>query len=134
MPRRSGTGDPAPDRVRPSWVTHCAIYEVLVRYFSGSGDFRGVICGLDRIQATGADVIWLMPIYPVGVSNHKGPLDSSYAVRHNRAINPAYGTVADFRGDETHPRLGAEPHRLGQRLDQGAPRLLRAARKHLDSA
>jgi glycosidase len=80
-----------------SWVRHCAIYEVFVRDFSGSGDFKGVIRGLDRIQATGADVIWLMPIYPVGVLNHKGPLGSSYAVRDYRAINPAYGTVADFR-------------------------------------
>ena len=80
-----------------SWVRHCAIYEVFVRDFSGSGDFKGVIRGLDRIQATGADVIWLMPIHPVGVLNHKGPLGSSYAVRDYRAINPAYGTVADFR-------------------------------------
>jgi glycosidase len=80
-----------------SWVRHCAIYEVFVRDFSGSGDFKGVIRGLDQIQATGADVIWLMPIYPVGVLNHKGPLGSSYAVRDYRAINPAYGTVADFR-------------------------------------
>ena len=85
---------PRPDS---SWVRNCAIYEVFVRDFSGSGDFKGVTRGLGRIQATGANVVWLMPIYPVGVLNHKGPLGSSYAVRDYRAINPAYGTMADFR-------------------------------------
>lgn len=80
-----------------SWVRHCAIYEVFVRDFSSTGDFKGVTRGLDRIRSTGATVIWLMPIYPVGVLNHKGPLGSSYAVRDYRGINPAYGRVADFR-------------------------------------
>ena len=84
----------APDS---SWVRHCAIYEVFVRDFSPTGDFKGVIRGLDRIQSSGANVVWLMPIFPVGVLNHKGPLGSSYAVRDYRAINPAYGSAADFR-------------------------------------
>ncbi len=53
----------APDS---SWVSNSAIYEVFVRDFSRSGDFRGVSRGLDRIQAVGANVVWLMPIYPVG--------------------------------------------------------------------
>src|SRR5690349_13549118 len=80
-----------------AWVHRCAIYEVFVRDFSPSGDFAGVTRGLDRIRSTGANVIWLMPIYPVGVLNHKGPLGSSYAVRDYRGINPAYGSAADFR-------------------------------------
>jgi glycosidase len=84
----------APDT---AWVRRCAIYEVFVRDFSPSGDFTGVTRGLDRIRSTGASVIWLMPIYPVGVVNHKGPLGSSYAVRDYRGINPAYGSAADFR-------------------------------------
>jgi glycosidase len=84
----------APDT---SWITRCAIYEVNVRDFSPSGDLRGVTRGLDRIQAAGANVIWLMPIYPVGVLNAKGPLGSPYAVRDFNAINPAFGTAADLR-------------------------------------
>lgn len=79
------------------WVRRCSIYEVFVRDFSPSGDFTGVTRGLDRIRSTGANVVWLMPIYPVGVLNHKGPLGSSYAVRDYRGINPAYGSAADFR-------------------------------------
>jgi glycosidase len=84
----------APDT---SWVRRSALYEVFVRDFSPSGDFRGVAAGLDRIAATGADVVWLMPIHPVGVLNRKGPLGSSYSVRDYHAIDPAFGSEADFR-------------------------------------
>jgi glycosidase len=83
----------APDT---SWVARCAIYEVNVRDFSPGGNLPGVTAGLDRIQAAGANVIWLMPIYPLGVLNHKGPLGSPYAVRDYNAINPAFGTAADL--------------------------------------
>ena len=84
----------APDT---SWVARSALYEVFVRDFSAAGTFRGVIEGLDRIQSSGADVLWLMPIHPIGVRNRKGSLGSPYAVRDYRALNPAYGTAADFR-------------------------------------
>src|ERR671911_699310 len=80
-----------------SWVGRSAIYEVFVRDFSPAGTFRGVIEGLDRIQSAGANVIWLMPIYPIGTLNRKGTLGSPYAVKDYRAVNPAYGTEADFR-------------------------------------
>jgi glycosidase len=84
----------APDT---SWVTRSAIYEVNVRDFSPAGNLRGVTAGLARIQASGADVIWLMPIYPVGVEGRKGPLGSPYAVKDYDAIDPAFGTAADLR-------------------------------------
>lgn len=80
-----------------SWVARSALYEVFVRDFSPTGDFRGVIGGLDRIQSVGTDVVWLMPIHPIGVRERKGTLGSPYAVRDYRAINPDYGTAADLR-------------------------------------
>jgi glycosidase len=80
-----------------SWITRSAIYEVFVRDFSPTGDFQGLINGLDRIEAVGANVVWLMPIHPVGVLKRKEPLGSSYSVTDYRAINPEYGTEADFR-------------------------------------
>ncbi|MGH7580280.1 MAG: alpha-amylase family glycosyl hydrolase, partial [Gemmatimonadales bacterium] len=80
-----------------SWVARAALYEVFVRDFSPAGTFRGVIAGLDRIQASGADVLWLMPIFPIGAKNRKGTLGSPYAVRDYRAVNPSYGSDADFR-------------------------------------
>ena len=87
----------APTADDTSWVSRSALYEVFVQDFSPSGTFRGVIEGLDRVQSAGANVIWLMPIYPIGSLNRKGSLGSPYAVRDYRGINPAYGTEAEFR-------------------------------------
>jgi glycosidase len=80
-----------------SWVSRSVLYEVFVQDFSPPGTFRGVTDGLDRIQAIGANVVWLMPIHPIGVVNRKGTLGSPYAALDYRAINPAYGTEEDFR-------------------------------------
>jgi len=84
----------APDT---SWVARSALYEVFVQDFSPRGDFRGVMEGLDRIQALGVTTIWLMPIHPIGETGRKGALGSPYAPRDFRGINPAYGTFLDFR-------------------------------------
>jgi len=90
----SAVAQTAPDT---SWVRRSVIYEVFVRDFSPSGDLEGVVRGLDRIQSAGANVIWLMPIYPIGVQNRKGPLGSPYAVRDYHAINPDFGRPAALR-------------------------------------
>ena len=110
-------GRPAPAPVQPlalapdsSWVARSALYEVFVQDFSARGDLRGLMDGLDRIQAAGADVVWLMPIHPIGEVGRKGTLGSPYAVRDYRAINPAYGTAEDFRA------LVAAAHARGMRL------------------
>jgi glycosidase len=93
-----------------SWVARSALYEVFVRDFSPGGDLQGVTQGLDRVQAAGANVLWLMPIYPVGVKNRKDPLGSPYSVRDYRAIDSAYGTAADLRA------LVAAVHARGMKL------------------
>lgn len=84
----------APDT---SWVARSALYEVFVTDFSPEGTFRGVIAGLDRIAASGANTVWLMPIHPIGVEGRKGTLGSPYAARDYRGLNPAFGTAEDFR-------------------------------------
>jgi glycosidase len=107
-----GLVHPAPAQPNPvlapdtSWVAQARLYEVFVRDFSPTGDLAGVTRGLDRIQSIGANTIWLMPIYPVGVLNRKNPLGSPYSVRNYRAIDPAFGTEADFRAlvDAVHGR------------------------------
>lgn len=81
----------------PPLAARTSLYEVFVRDFSPGGNFRGLIAGLDRIQAAGAEVVWLMPIFPVGELNRKGSLGSPYSVRDYRAINPRFGDMADFR-------------------------------------
>ncbi|PJB58402.1 MAG: alpha-amylase, partial [Bacteroidetes bacterium CG_4_9_14_3_um_filter_41_19] len=42
------------------------MYEINLRAYSNSGDIHGVTMGLDKIKALGVNVIWLMPVYPIG--------------------------------------------------------------------
>jgi glycosidase len=78
-------------------VARTAIYEVFVRNFSSHGDLRGVTGGLDRIQDVGAEVVWLMPIHPIGAIERKGTLGSPYSIVDYRGIHPDFGTADDFR-------------------------------------
>ena len=82
------------------------IYSIYVRNHTSEGTFRAVIPDLDRIRALGTDMIWLMPIHPIGVEGKKGTLGCPYANRDYRAVNPAYGTMEDFEAlvREIHAR------------------------------
>jgi glycosidase len=73
------------------------IYCIYVRNHSESGTFSGVMVDLDRITQLGVDWLWFMPIHPIGQRHKKGELGSPYAIRDYRAINPEYGTIADFQ-------------------------------------
>ena len=57
------------------------IYSVFVRNHTKEGTFRAVIPDLPRIRELGADIIWLLPIHPIGLKNRKGTLGSPYAIR-----------------------------------------------------
>lgn len=81
----------------PDWIRQAVIYEINVRQYSASGKFTAVTADLPRIKALGVDVLWLMPINPIGEQNRKGPLGSYYAVRDYAAVNPEYGTEAEFK-------------------------------------
>jgi len=82
------------------------IYSVYVRSHTPEGTFRAVIPDLDRIRALGTDIIWFMPIHPIGVKGKKGSLGCPYANRDYRAVNPEYGTMEDFKAlvEEIHRR------------------------------
>jgi cyclomaltodextrinase len=84
-------------RQSPDWLRDAVIYEVFPRAFSAQGNFQGVIPQLDRLKALGVDVIWLMPIHPVGKEKAKGTLGSPYAVRDYDAVNPEYGSADDLK-------------------------------------
>jgi glycosidase len=70
------------------------IYEIDVRYFSRDGNLKGVIKGLDSVKALGANVIYLMPIYPVGEVKSFG---SPYCIRDYTSVNKNMGTMDDLR-------------------------------------
>ena len=82
------------------------IYSVFVRNHTPEGMFRALISDLDRIRSLGTDLVWLMPIHPIGTLHRKGSLGSPYAIRDYRAINPEFGTLEDFRvlTEEIHRR------------------------------
>lgn len=82
------------------------IYSVFVRGHTKEGTFRALEGDLDRLKALGADILWLMPIHPIGEEGRKGTIGSPYAIRDYRAVNPDMGTVDDLRHlvDAIHDR------------------------------
>lgn len=82
------------------------LYSIFVRNYSTEGTFDAVRRDLDRIRALGADMIWLLPIHPIGKIARKGSLGSPYAIRDYRTVNPEYGTMEDFKAlvDAIHSR------------------------------
>ena len=77
------------------------IYQVNIRAFSNQGNFAGVLARLDSIKALGVNVIYLMPIYPVGVVNS---VNSPYCVKDYVDINSEFGNLSDLRAliDNAH--------------------------------
>ena len=82
--------------IHPEWAQHAVIYQVNVRQFSPEGTFAAVEPQLDRLAEMGVDILWLMPIHPIGVEGRKGTLGSYYAVQDYCAVNPEFGTLEDF--------------------------------------
>lgn len=85
------------------------LYSVFVRDYGKNGTFKDVEEDLDRIKALGTDIIWFMPIHPIGKVGRKGSIGSPYAISDYRAVNPDMGTLEDFA------RLTDEIHKRGMR-------------------
>ncbi len=79
------------------------IYQVNMRVFSQQANFKGVIARLDSIKALGVNVIYLMPIYPVGSVKS---VNSPYCVKNYTAVNTEFGNLEDLRSlvDSAHSR------------------------------
>ncbi len=101
---------PAPQQaaavVHPEWSYDASIYEVNIRQYTPEGTFKAFQAHLPRLQAMGVEILWLMPIHPIGEVNRKGTLGSHYAVKDFREVNPSYGTMDDFKAlvDDSHQR------------------------------
>ncbi|UJF15213.1 alpha-amylase [Jeotgalibaca sp. MA1X17-3] len=72
------------------------IYSIYVRNHTEEGTFLSILPDLPRIKGLGVDIIWLMPIHPIGKEMRKGVDGSPYAIQDYRGINPEYGTMEDF--------------------------------------
>ncbi|MCL5611647.1 MAG: alpha-amylase family glycosyl hydrolase [Chloroflexi bacterium] len=103
-PTQPVEASPAASSKPEAWWRDAVFYEVFVRSFNdsngdGIGGFNGLIQKLDYIQSLGVTAIWLMPIHP-------SPSYHGYDVLNYYAVNPDYGTMADFKHllDEAHKR------------------------------
>lgn len=79
------------------WVKNATLYELNIRQFSQEGTFAAVEKQLPRLKNLGIDIIWLMPIHPIGELHRKGRLGSYYSVKNYLEINPEFGTEEEFR-------------------------------------
>ena len=81
----------------PEWSKNATIYEVNIRQYTPEGTFKSFESHLPRLKKMGVDIIWLMPIHPIGEKNRKGSLGSYYSVKDFKGINPEFGTRKDFQ-------------------------------------
>ncbi|MFQ6290589.1 alpha,alpha-phosphotrehalase [Yersinia enterocolitica] len=91
------------------WWQNGVIYQIYPKSFqdstgNGYGDLAGVTQRLDYLQKLGVDAIWLTPVY---VSPQ---VDNGYDVADYCAIDPAYGTLDDFK------HLVEQAHQRGIRI------------------
>ncbi len=83
--------------VHPEWSKNSSIYEVNVRQYTPEGTFKAFQKHLPEIKKMGIDIIWIMPINPIGEKNRKGTLGSYYSIENYKVINPEFGTLEDFK-------------------------------------
>ncbi len=97
----------------PDWAKNAVIYEVNVRQYTPEGTFKAFEAKLPQLKELGVDILWIMPINPIGIKNRKVPdgmtssLGSYYSVKDYKGTNPEFGTEADFKS------LVAKAHELG---------------------
>ncbi|GGD62518.1 alpha-amylase family glycosyl hydrolase [Croceicoccus mobilis] len=81
----------------PDWSKDAVLYQINTRQFTAEGTFRAAEKELPRLKELGVDILWLMPIHPIGEKNRKGTLGSPYSVQDYYAVNPEFGTKEDLK-------------------------------------
>jgi len=97
-------------RMPLDWLRAATIYEIFPRDFSPAGNLAGVTAKLDELQQLGVNVLWIMPIHPIGTKFRKGDFGSPYSIRDYYAVDPNYGILADFK------QLVAGAHQRGMKV------------------
>lgn len=98
----------ADDR-KAEWWRGSVIYQIYPRSFQdttgdGSGDLAGIVRRLGHVASLGIDAIWLSPFFQSPMA------DMGYDVSDYCAVDPLFGTMADFDA------VVAEAHRLGLKV------------------
>ena len=91
-------------------VADIAMYQVNPRVFAPSNSLNAVADRIDSIRELGVNVMWVMPIYPIGIEKGK---NSPYCIQDYKAIAPEFGTIDDFK----HLTEVCHEHGMGIILD-----------------
>ena len=88
--------DPSNHVEHPEWTKSANMYEVNIRQYTEEGTFKAFQEELPRLKEMGVDILWLMPIHPIGEEKRKGKLGSYYSIKDYTAVNSNFGTKQDF--------------------------------------
>ena len=86
------------------------IYEVNIRQYTAEGTFNAFAKHILRLSEMGVEILWLMPIYPIGKVERKGTLGSYYSIADFENVNEEFGTKNDFEN------LVKTAHELGMKV------------------
>jgi glycosidase len=92
------------------WTRNASIYEVNIRQYTPEGTIAAFEKHLPRLKKMGVKILWIMPVQPIGKANRKGTMGSYYSIADYTAVNPEFGTAADFN------RLVKTAHRLKMKV------------------
>ena len=95
---------------QPAFLRNSNLYEVNVRQYTNEGTFKAFEKHLPRLKDMGVEILWMMPIHPIGIVKRKGVLGSYYSIQNHKGINPEFGTEDDFRD------LVIKVHSLGMKI------------------
>lgn len=93
-----------------AWSRNANIYEVNLRQYTKEGTIKAFAAQLPRLKKMGVEILWIMPVQPIGQKERKGTLGSYYAVKDYTAVNPEFGSMADFKA------MVAQAHALGMHV------------------
>ena len=79
------------------WSKNANIYEVNIRQYTKEGTINAFRRHLPRLKDMAVDIIWIMPVQPIGEKNRKGTLGSYYSIKDYQAVNQEFGTLDDFK-------------------------------------
>ncbi|WP_241094949.1 alpha-amylase family glycosyl hydrolase [Marinicauda algicola] len=98
------TPEPYVQVTHPEWTRDAVIYQINTRQFTREGTFAAAAGELPRLAGLGVDILWLMPVQPIGEVNRKGPLGSPYSIADYTGVNPELGTLDELKAfiDEAH--------------------------------
>ncbi len=108
--RADGDVSGVPARSSPDWLRSGTIYEIFPRDFSTAGNLNAVTAKLDDLKSLGVNILWTMPIHPIGEKGRKGEYGSPYSIKDYYAVDPDYGSVDDYK------RFVAEAHKRGMKV------------------